>query len=64
MFYFELRNIISICYVVWSQKRTMSYFAKNKFGASVNKAAPTDMRYFGRKKLPRSLVHKKNFSLI
>ena len=28
------------------------------------KAAATDMRYFARSKFSRSLVHKKNFSLI
>ena len=28
------------------------------------KAAATDMRYFARSKFSKSLVHKKNFSLI
>ena len=32
--------------------------------ASIFKAAATDMRYFARSKFSRSLVHKKNFSLI
>ena len=36
-----------------------AYLLKSTF-----KVAATDMRYFARSKLPRSLVHQKNFTLI
>ena len=43
---------------------TSNYNMFSEFLFANFKVAVTDMRYFARSKLSKSLVHKKNFSLI
>ena len=47
-----------------NKNRSGSEFQYNRSFNESFKVAATDMRYFARTKLSRSLVHKKNFSLI
>ena len=47
----------------WHQKTRLENVCRTKSGDIV-KGAVTDMRYFARSKFSRTLVHKKNFSLI
>ena len=42
----------------------INFYTKQFFAVATFKVAKTDMRYFVRSKLSRSLVHKKMFSLI
>ena len=60
------------CVVVSYELRVLSYYGKlkmqnfhlkNMFSLQI-KGAVTDMRYFAWSKFSRSLVHKKNFSLV
>ena len=47
-----------------NKNRSGSEFQYNRSFNESFKVAATDMRYFARSRLSRSLVHKKNFSLI
>ena len=62
----KILNFVTCAFIILYTKISISplVFSPDPFRISLLKGAATDMRYFVRSKFSRSLVHKKNFSLL